>query len=210
MQIIDAYVKGTPSDVEEADRIVVDEDGLVRAGSERTQWTWMDAARDGVVFTPRHGKAVEINALWCHVLIAAAMWSEGPDRRRLTSLAAKAGAAFAPCFWRRAVGYLADHVWTDATGTVRQSTALRPNQIFAASLEHVPLDLDQRQSVVDAVRCKLLTPFGLTIWPTVGSTAPVGLSAMPPTIRARSGPGSSAPMPKRSCGPMTSPTPRGV
>lgn len=161
MQIIDAYVKGTPSDVEEADRIVVDEDGLVRAGSERMQWTWMDAARDGVVFTPRHGKAVEINALWCHVLIAAAMWSEGPDRRRLTSLAAKAGAAFAPCFWRRAAGYLADHVWTDATGTVRQSTALRPNQIFAASLEHVPLDLDQRQRVVDTVRCKLLTPFGL-------------------------------------------------
>src|SRR5690606_14970737 len=44
------------------------QDGLIAAGNDRTQLTWMDAARDQIVFTPRHGKAVEINALWHHVL----------------------------------------------------------------------------------------------------------------------------------------------
>ena len=33
---------------------------------------WMDAQRDGVTFTPRHGKAVEINALWHHGLLVTA------------------------------------------------------------------------------------------------------------------------------------------
>jgi predicted glycogen debranching enzyme len=43
-------------------------DGLLVAGNEQTQLTWMDAKRDGVVFTPRYGKPVEINALWYHAL----------------------------------------------------------------------------------------------------------------------------------------------
>lgn len=43
-------------------------DALISAGTEHTQLTWMDAKRDGVVFTPRQGKAVEINALWHHAL----------------------------------------------------------------------------------------------------------------------------------------------
>lgn len=41
-------------------------DGLVFAGDAKTQLTWMDALRDGIAFTPRHGKCVEINALWCN------------------------------------------------------------------------------------------------------------------------------------------------
>jgi glycogen debranching enzyme len=39
--------------------------------------------------------------------------------------------------------------------------SLRPNQIFAVSLPHSPLDLAQQKSVVDVVRSRLLTPMGL-------------------------------------------------
>ena len=43
-------------------------DGLLRAGEEGVQLTWMDARVDGWVVTPRTGKPVEINALWYNAL----------------------------------------------------------------------------------------------------------------------------------------------
>lgn len=161
MRVIEAYLEGTPPEVEPASRIVVDADGLVRAGSPQTQWTWMDAARDGVIFTPRHGKAVEINALWHHVLVGTAALSRGSARGRLQRLAARALAAFKPMFWCDAEGYLADHVWVDDVGRTQRSATLRPNQIFAVSLEHTPLPRQEQRHVLLAVRRALLTPFGL-------------------------------------------------
>jgi hypothetical protein len=67
----------TPSATAPIHDIRVDDDGLVVAGSPETQLTWMDAQRDGVTFTPRHGKAVEINALWHHGLLVTADAIEG-------------------------------------------------------------------------------------------------------------------------------------
>ena len=46
----------------------LDEDGLLFAGNEHTQLTWMDAQAYGRPVTPRHGAAVEINALWYNAL----------------------------------------------------------------------------------------------------------------------------------------------
>ena len=43
-------------------------DGLVTQGDHTTQLTWMDAKMGDTVFTPRQGKAVEINALWYNAL----------------------------------------------------------------------------------------------------------------------------------------------
>src|SRR5579859_507865 len=43
-------------------------DGLLRAGEPGVQLTWMDAKVGDTVFTPRHGKPVEIQALWYHAL----------------------------------------------------------------------------------------------------------------------------------------------
>src|SRR5439155_14471144 len=60
--VIAHFEKGTEFDIR------LDSDGLVTAGNETTQLTWMDAKYGDVVFTPRHGKAVEINALWYHGL----------------------------------------------------------------------------------------------------------------------------------------------
>ena len=40
------------------------EDGLLQAGEPGVQLTWMDAKVGDRVVTPRHGKPVEVNALW--------------------------------------------------------------------------------------------------------------------------------------------------
>ena len=40
------------------------EDGLIAGGSDLDQLTWMDVRVGNIVVTPRHGRAVEINALW--------------------------------------------------------------------------------------------------------------------------------------------------
>ena len=56
-EIIEYYSKGTRFDIK------MDKDYLITAGNEYTQLTWMDAKVGDWVVTPRHGKAVEINAL---------------------------------------------------------------------------------------------------------------------------------------------------
>src|SRR5258708_21461059 len=50
-------------------------DGLLRAGVPGVQLTWMDAKVDDWVVTPRHGKPVEINALWYAALSRMCDWA---------------------------------------------------------------------------------------------------------------------------------------
>lgn len=146
--IIDGYRRGT------RDHIKMDEaDGLVSQGDADTQLTWMDAKCGGVVFTPRQGKAVEINALWYHVLT---LMGE-------TDLAAKAATNFRKAFWIDPSRGLADVVdgSPGPAGYPRRDLTLRPNQIFAVSLPNSPLSDDQQRAVVEVVRRELLTPMGL-------------------------------------------------
>ena len=42
----------------------MDEDGLIQAGADLEQLTWMDVRVGDFLPTPRHGKPVEINAYW--------------------------------------------------------------------------------------------------------------------------------------------------
>ncbi len=46
----------------------MEDDGLIHAGSGLDQITWMDVRVGDWVATPRHGKPVEINALWYNAL----------------------------------------------------------------------------------------------------------------------------------------------
>jgi predicted glycogen debranching enzyme len=61
-EIIQWYDRGTRYNIH------VDEDGLLYAGHQGVQLTWMDAKVGDWVVTPRQGKAVEINALWYNAL----------------------------------------------------------------------------------------------------------------------------------------------
>lgn len=139
--IVAGYRKGTRFEIR------MDEaDGLITAGNESSQLTWMDAKCGGVAFTPRHGKAVEINALWYHAL---RLLGEN-------ELAEKVRVGFVKTFWQNPFRGLFDVVHGK-----HRDMAIRPNQIFAASLPHSPLDMDQQRAVVEVVRRELLTPYGL-------------------------------------------------
>jgi predicted glycogen debranching enzyme len=122
------------------------DDGLITQGDLTTQLTWMDAKMGDVVFTPRQGKPVEINALWYHALKLL-----GEEQ-----LAAKVEQSFRRQFWINPFRGLADVV----NGNDRD-TKIRPNQIFAVSLPNSPLTHEQQLAVVEVVRRELLTPVGL-------------------------------------------------
>ena len=131
-------------------------DGLLHAGAEGVQLTWMDAITDGHVVTPRRGKPVEVQALWINALeIAARRWSDA-----WREPAARARAGFAARFAAPAGG-LYDVVDVDGVaGAVDAS--VRPNQIFAVGGLPFPLlEGAAARAVVDLVEARLLTPLGL-------------------------------------------------
>ena len=152
--IVDAYQAGTHFGIR------ADSDGLITAGDQNTQLTWMDAKCDGIAFTPRYGKAVEINALWHNTLLRLQKFCERqqlPEARRYAVMAEQVGRSFCRLFWNAELGYLNDVVLPE--GTVDAS--LRPNQIFAVSLPFgPPLARSQQWAVVNTVEQRLLTPYG--------------------------------------------------
>ncbi len=153
--IIDAYRKGTRFGIR------ADVDGLITAGDPNTQLTWMDARYDGVSFTPRWGKAVEINALWHNALSQARRYyaeADPHEARRFETLERQVAESFAKVFWNSERGYLNDTVMPEGQVDV----SLRPNQIFAVSLPFAPpMNRARQRAVVDVVQFNLLTPFGL-------------------------------------------------
>ena len=136
-------------------------DGLLSAGEEGYQLTWMDAKCDGWVVTPRRGKPVEINALWYNALRALEGWLSHFDQpRRATevgALAQRARASFNARFWYEQGGHLFDVI----DGPNGDDHACRPNQVFAIALPHPVLEERHWESVMATVERKLLTPVGL-------------------------------------------------
>ena len=158
--ILEMYQKSTRFGIH------ADTDGLITGGDENTQLTWMDAKCGGTVFTPRHGKAVEINALWYSALCSIAEYYRDSDDKQHAnwmdaeyygSQAQLVSESFVKLFWNEDTGYLNDCVLPD--GTV--DTSLRPNQIYAVALPYSPLSDSQQKSVVDTVEKHLLTDYGL-------------------------------------------------
>lgn len=163
MSIFEAYQQGTDYGIR-----VDPSDGLVAAGDASTQLTWMDARRDGVVFTPRAGKAVEINALWYSAIMGMCDLFERTrprSARDLRQVAERVRLSFQARFFDAYRQMCFDLVPGSAgsQGGARNDPAyqIRPNQIFAVSLPYSPLSAEQQQAVVRAVRQSLLTPMGL-------------------------------------------------
>lgn len=137
--------------------IAMDGDSLLSAGSPRVQLTWMDAKVDDWVVTPRHGKAVEINALWynsimvykaiCMLLKKDFAFKELPDKIKKS---------FQDKFWHESGGFLYDVVSPDGT-----DSSVRPNQLLAASLPYSMLTTDQMRRVVQKVWSELYVTYGI-------------------------------------------------
>jgi predicted glycogen debranching enzyme len=153
LDIVDHHLRGTRFNIH-----VDPADGLLSQGEEGYQLTWMDAKVGDWVVTPRRGKAVEINALWYNALrILEQLLLECGDEanaRRMDEHASRARESFNRRFWYGGGQYLYDVV-------DRNDPALRPNQIFAISLDFPVLDESRWRRVLDVVREALLTPFGL-------------------------------------------------
>ncbi|MCH4890781.1 glycogen debranching protein [Acidaminobacter sp. JC074] len=152
-RIVGKHIEGTTY------QIHVDTDGLLSGGDPTTQLTWMDVKIDGVVVTPRHGKAVEINALWFNALnimdklTRQAQIDQSIDYKKY-SLSCKE--SFNKRFWNEANNSLFDLIQDD-----QPVDRIRPNQIFAVSLPFSILNQDKEKAVIEMVEKELLTPFGL-------------------------------------------------
>jgi len=136
-------------------------DGLLRQGQQGYQLTWMDAKVGDWVVTPRRGKAVEINALWYNALRLLAGWLRDEEdesaSQSLADLAEKTRRSFNERFWNPRTNCLYDVV----DGEHGDDDALRPNQLFAISLDHPVLDHARWPAVLAAAQQYLLTPVGL-------------------------------------------------
>jgi len=154
--ILDAHARGTRYNIH-----VDPADGLLFAGEEGVQLTWMDAKVGGRVVTPRIGKPVEVNALWLNAAATMARFAQslGQDAARYEKFAESARAGFAR-FWNSEKGFCFDVI--DAPGSPDgKDVSLRPNQIFAVSLPESALTQEQQRAVVDVCARELLTSFGL-------------------------------------------------
>jgi predicted glycogen debranching enzyme len=149
--VIEHHLRGTMFGIR------LDEDGLLLHGP---QLTWMDASVDGVEVTPRAGKAVEVQALWYNALRTMELFADkfGEDtlKEQYATLAERARKSFNGKFWNPRHGCLFDVLEPKAI-----DASMRPNQIFAVSLDYSMLNAVSSQKVVEVVEKELATPFGL-------------------------------------------------
>jgi predicted glycogen debranching enzyme len=152
--IIDWHIKGTRY------QIRVDDDGLLHSGESGVQLTWMDAKVGDWVVTPRHGKPVEIQALWYNALRVmehlAGKFDDVSAKQQYGAMADKARASFNEMFWNEQAGCLYDVV----NGADRDAS-IRPNQVMAISLANSMLSKERAASILRVVERELLTPRGL-------------------------------------------------
>jgi predicted glycogen debranching enzyme len=153
-EIIDAFRKGTSFG------IGAGPDLLLAGGVPGRALTWMDAVVDGKPVTPRHGRPVEVNALWHAALkVSARLERLAGNHARARDLEGDAwhvARRFNDLFWSEEDGRLHDVVADDGP-----DRSLRPNQIFAVSLAEDLLPPHRARAVYWSVRRHLLTPFGL-------------------------------------------------
>ena len=151
-EIISAYEKGTDFS------IYMEDDGLIHAGSGLDQITWMDVRVGDWVATPRHGKPVEINALWYNALRIMESLCEkfDEDASAYRTRAEQVKESFNAKFWDSANQCLFDVVDGD-----EPDDHIRPNQIYAVSLPFSLLPEEQEKSVVALVEKELFVGCGL-------------------------------------------------
>ncbi|MBX7041217.1 MAG: amylo-alpha-1,6-glucosidase [Nitrospira sp.] len=154
-QILDGYRQGTRFGIR------MDQDGLITGGVDGVQLTWMDVKIGDWVVTPRHGKPVEVQALWVRALAVAAsladQFGEAGYAEQCRQDRARATASFRERYWYRTGGYLLDVV----DGPTGDDASLRPNQIFALALDDQLVTDAQAKQVLQLMKERLLTPVGL-------------------------------------------------
>ena len=159
LEIIENYKNGTDYS------IGMESNGLIHAGSDLDQVTWMDVKSDGMVMTPRHGCPVEINALWYNALCIMEYLCKiyGYDGSHYAQLAGEVKSAFGKAFWNDSKNCLYDVVIYDSQtdSFTFKDPSIRPNQIIAISLPFSLMSVTQERSIVAMAEKKLYVGVGL-------------------------------------------------
>lgn len=153
--IIKSYVEGI--DIEN-NNIYLDEDYLIVSGTPSTQNTWMDAKYGDIAFTPRNGKAVELNALWYNalkIMQELAITCENKEESNIyKGMAEDTKISFVNKFYNKRRKCLYD---------VLGDGKIRPNQLFSLSLSYPVIEPDSEiaENIIKVVDKKLLASHGL-------------------------------------------------
>ena len=153
--IMDAYENGTDF------HIRCDSDGLIAAGDDLEQLTWMDVRVDDFLPTPRHGKPVEINAYWYSALCAMESFCHrihAPQElaEKYSLMAARTKDSFLAGFYDSSMGCLKDVL----NGTYEEKQ-IRCNQIWSLTVPFTMPDYELAEKILDTVESKLYTTVGL-------------------------------------------------
>lgn len=155
IKVIESYINGINHD---NNNIWLDKDGLLVAGTEHTQNTWMDAKVGEYCVTPRNGKAVEINAMWYNALKIAEelteLYGTKEQEKKYNELAEKCKKSFKEKFYNKRRKCLYD---------VIGDSKIRPNQLFAISLTYQVIEPNSEiaTEMFETVTKKLLNDYGL-------------------------------------------------
>ena len=138
--------------------IYMDTDGLISAGTENTQLTWMDAKVSGFAVTPRNGKAVEVNSLWYNALKTlenlAILFKDKETENKYEKLSKKVKLSFNRKFYNEKKKCLYDVLGSDE---------VRPNQLYALSCTYPVLTLNTKRpkEIIEKVTKELVTKYGV-------------------------------------------------
>jgi predicted glycogen debranching enzyme len=136
-------------------------DGLLYAGNENTNFTWMDAVVNDMPVTPRFGAAVEINALWYNTLSFLINDFSGEINKNflevLVSFRDNFEKHFEDKFWADIDQCFVDRCINDYD----KEYYIRPNQLFAIGLPYTCVSQAHAQTILETIDQHLLTPFGL-------------------------------------------------
>ncbi len=157
-EIIHFYEHGTDFS------IYMDRDGLVSAGGGFDQVTWMDVRVGEWVVTPRHGKPVEVNALWYNALKLMEELSArfgkvseyGKTTQEYAAMAEHTKESFQKKFYNEKQECLYDVVSDEGN-----DDKIRCNQIYAVSLPYSVLEPEMEKKVVHKVINELYATYGL-------------------------------------------------
>jgi glycogen debranching enzyme len=117
----------------------------------------MDAKVDHWVVTPRHGKPVEISALWYNALkILENLARRAGEGLPHGDLADKVKESFEEKFWHKEGGYLYDLVNEE-----ERDARMRPNQVIAMSLPYSPVSPARARRALRRVWKELYATYGL-------------------------------------------------
>ena len=152
--IIASYAPGVRAEV------TMHPNGLLWAQMDGVALSWMNAYINGRAVTERAGYQIETNAMWYNALCLALDMEAKYGKTGFTDLWAPVrdlvAASFQQTFWDPAYGFMADYV--DGGG---KHMELRPNQLWAISMDYCPVDDEVVSSVMRVISNELETRRGI-------------------------------------------------